>query len=249
MNEVTGGGKSGCRVLVTRPLPDAVITAARLQAAGYRPVLLPVSETVPTDYGFDALAAEVFDAVAVTSANALRHANAAKLSAYHHLQVYAVGEKTANVTRESGFDKIYAGDGWGLHLGQYVAQQQNTGSHVLYLTGKVRRPDFEAQLAAAGIHVHIAETYDTKPVSYDDAQLAKLVRAEPADIILLYSAVAAKQFAALDRQVQNGFLNQAKHIFCLSQRIAAELPDHCQARICISDTPDEAGLLRLLADA
>lgn len=232
------------RVLVTRPQPDAVLTAAKLEAAGYHPVCLPVSETVATGAS---LPQGSFDAVAVTSANALRHINPDLLVPYRHSQLYAVGEKTASVARDVGFEAIYAGDGWGLHLGRHVAAEMPAGSHVLYLTGKIRRPDFEAQLSAAGIQLSVAETYDTRPVTYSDAELSRIADTGRAEVILLYSAVAARQFVALDKQAKGAFIKGAKYIFCLSQRIAAELPDNCSAEVRISETPDEDALLRLVA--
>lgn len=232
------------RVLVTRPQPDAALTAAKLEAAGYQPVCLPVSETVATGA---LLPQHDFDALAVTSANALRHIEPHFFAPYRHLQVYAVGDKTASVAKECGFEAIYAGDGWGLHLGRHVAARVPAGSHILYLTGKIRRPDFEAQLSAAGIQLTVAETYDTCPVSYSDAELSRILAAGHSDVILLYSAVAAKQFVALNDQAQGAFIRHAKYIFCLSQRIAAELPEDCSARVQISETPDEDALLRLLA--
>ncbi|MDM7849476.1 uroporphyrinogen-III synthase [Pseudochrobactrum kiredjianiae] len=232
------------RVLVTRPQPDAALTAAKLEAAGYQSVCLPVSETVATGISLPQCD---FDAVAVTSANALRHIAPELLEPYRHLQLYAVGEKTASVAKECGFEAIYAGDGWGLHLGRHVAAAMPTSSHVLYLTGKIRRPDFEAQLSAAGIQLTVAETYDTRPVAYSDAELKRISVAGQVDVILLYSAVAAKQFVALNEQAQGAFLRSAKYIFCLSKRIAAELPEDCSARVQISETPDEDALLHLLA--
>lgn len=243
MSEVALKKLAGCRVLVTRPLPDAIATGTKLEALGYVPVLMPVSETVPTN---TPLPDGQYSAIAVTSANALRHSDAAQLVGLKALQLYAVGEKTAIVARESKFENIYAGDGWGLNLGKYVAEHEAAGSHILYLTGKVRRSDFEQQLESAGIKVTVAETYDTLPVSYSNAQLADIVSAGLPEIILLYSAVAAKQFVQLDTQTGGVLLKSAKFIFCLSNRIASELPDMCQKRVHISDTPDETALLRLL---
>lgn len=231
------------RVLVTRPQPDAAYTVTRLAAAGYVPLCLPVSKTTATDIS---LPLRKFDAVAVTSANAFRHTKPALLAPYRHLQLYAVGEKTASVAREAGFDKVYAGDGWGLHLGQYVAATESAGNEILYLTGKIRRPDFESQLAEAGIHLTVAETYDTLAVAYNEAELAEILRDGPPEVILLYSAVAARQFVRLDNQVNGAFIKGAKFIFCLSQRIAAELPAGCITQLRISETPDEDALLRLL---
>lgn len=246
MAEVALKKLAGCRVFVTRPLPDAVVTSAKLEALGYVPVMMPISETVATNI---ALPTGQYSAIAVTSANALRHADDAQLADLKTLQLYAVGEKTAIVARESGFETVYAGDGWGLNLGKYVAAHELAGSHILYLTGKVRRSDFEQQLEAAGVKVTVAETYDTHAIHYNDEQLAAIMSAGLPDIILLYSAVAAQQFAQLDKQTGGALLNSAKFIFCLSKRIAAELPEICQTRVHISDTPDEDALLHLLAIA
>lgn len=57
------------RVLVTRPEPAAAQTAAKLRAAGYEPVLLPLSRTVALSF---TVPDEVFDALTITSANAFR---------------------------------------------------------------------------------------------------------------------------------------------------------------------------------
>ncbi|MCR2213546.1 uroporphyrinogen-III synthase, partial [Salmonella enterica] len=77
---------------------------------------------------------------------------------------------------------------------------------MLYLTGKIRRPDFEAQLSAAGINLTVAETYDTRPVTYSDAELNRIVDSGHAEVILLYSAVAARQFVALDKKAKGAFI-------------------------------------------
>lgn len=97
------GRHTGYRVLVTRPEPDAARTAKKLEAAGYQPLCLPVSETVATglilpDVGYDA--------VAVTSANALRHAERAQLQPLLNLPLYAVGERQ-HLKRERPVSAIF----------------------------------------------------------------------------------------------------------------------------------------------
>ena len=61
------------RILVTRPQPGASRTMRRLQELGFEPLLLPLTETVglPVDAG---AAGDNAVAVAITSANAVRHA-------------------------------------------------------------------------------------------------------------------------------------------------------------------------------
>lgn len=242
---LAGGANNlaGGRVLITRPMLDGAATAQKLQAMGYQPQLLPLSVTVPTEAE---LPADKFEAVVVTSANALRHIQPQQLAPLRHLKLYAVGEKTANVARESKFNDIYAGDGWGLNLGKYVAKQHEAGAVLLYLTGKIRRPDFEAQMAQAGILLKVTETYDTVPLLYDEPALMPVFSAGLPQIVLLYSAVAAQQLVALDRQMQGMLLRSADLFLCLSRRIAAELPPECAERVRISETPDEPSLLHLL---
>src|SRR5882757_8304646 len=65
-------GPEMVRVLVTRPEPGASRTAIRLEAQGFQPVLLPLTETVMLPVETKTISGVV--AVAVTSANAVRHA-------------------------------------------------------------------------------------------------------------------------------------------------------------------------------
>lgn len=233
---------AGCKVLVTRPQQDAGHTATLLRKMGYEPLQLPLSETVATNHPVEA---GDYQAVAVTSANALRCAKPEILAPLLHLKVYAVGEKTASVARDVGFTDVYAGDGWGLHLGQYVAEIMPQGSHILYLTGKIRRPDFEAQLQQHGLQLSVVETYDTRQIEYSPVAVKAALSGGWPEIILLYSAVAAKQLIAVDTMMQGNILTKARLIFCLSQRIANELPLQMQEKVRISAQPDEPSLLKL----
>ena len=61
------------RVLVTRPEPGATMTARKLELMGFRPVKLPLQEIRPLAVPRGAVP-EGIAAVAVTSANAIRHA-------------------------------------------------------------------------------------------------------------------------------------------------------------------------------
>src|SRR6478736_3745261 len=96
------------RVLVTRPEPGASRTARRLQQAGFQPVLLPLTKTValPAEVG---LVPDDVLAVAVTSANAVRHAPKEVIEALAALPCHAVGPRTAEATRKMGFSSVIEG--------------------------------------------------------------------------------------------------------------------------------------------
>ncbi len=114
----------------------------------------------------------------------------------------------------------------GLGMGQDGIDRLTLALGQMAAKGKVSGEEMR-QLAEAGIHLTVAETYDTLAVAYNEAELAEILRDGPPEVILLYSAVAARQFVRLDNQVNGAFIKGAKFIFCLSQRIAAELPEVC----------------------
>ncbi|TIW37543.1 MAG: uroporphyrinogen-III synthase, partial [Mesorhizobium sp.] len=82
------------RVLVTRPEPGASRTAQRLLDQGFQPILLPLTETVALPVDADGVANNAV-AVAVTSANAVRHAPKEIIAALAGLPCHAVGKRTA----------------------------------------------------------------------------------------------------------------------------------------------------------
>ncbi|TSE13792.1 uroporphyrinogen-III synthase [Mesorhizobium intechi] len=232
------------RVLVTRPEPGASRTARRLQDAGFQPVVLPLTETValPADAGFvtgDAVA------VAVTSANAVRHAPKKVIAALAARPCHAVGARTAEAARKMGFSSIIEGSGDAEALADAIAAAF-PGKAITYLCGRVRFPMFEQRLEAAGVLVRTVETYDTLPVPYCDETILALLSGQPVDAVLLYSAKAAVLMQALIKRpaLQEAF--QKTRFIALSARIADAFGDGAAKAIRIAAQPDEEALLALL---
>jgi uroporphyrinogen-III synthase len=233
------------RVLVTRPEPGATRTAARLAERGFVPVRLPLTETVALPVELQSPPGDI-DAVAVTSANALRHAPAGLIEALKAKKCFAVGERTAKQARALGFAAVETGDGDADALAGLVMRRVRHGARLVYLCGRVRMSGFEARLAEAGIAVYPLETYDTRTIGYERDQLATAVGAEPIDAVLLYSAKAAGRFLELSWPPEAVRMLAAAEFLCLSQRVAERLADVFGARIRIAAEPSEAALLRLL---
>jgi uroporphyrinogen-III synthase len=95
------------RVLVLRPEPGASATVERARACGFKAIAKPLFEVEPI--AWDVPEAASFDALLLTSANALRHGGEG-LHALRGLPVYAVGDATAEAAREAGFDIKGTGD-------------------------------------------------------------------------------------------------------------------------------------------
>jgi uroporphyrinogen-III synthase len=234
------------RVLVTRPEPGASQTAKRLQAAGFSPLVLPLSETraLPVDS-----IPEAFDAIAVTSANAIRHASRALLERLAGSRCYAVGQKTAAAAREVGFADIVTGPGDAEALADALISAEKRGAVILYLCGRVRLPAFEEKLRAAAIDVRPVETYDTVGKNHETSVVRRLFDERPVDAVLLYSARAADTFVDIASRPELASLLKAAGIYCLSPRVASALAALRGAQILVAAEPNEEALLLLLENA
>lgn len=228
------------RVVVTRPEPGARATARRLRGMGHEPVLLPLSEIV--GLRVEAWPApEGFAAVAVTSANAVRLAPPELIADFATLPCHAVGARSAQAAQEAGFEVVVEATGDVARLAEALVAHLPRGARVLYPCGRVRRPELEAALNAAGLEVAPVETYDTRTPPRSAAEAAALDE-RTADAVLLYSAEAARAIAPwLDHPA----LLRAR-LICLSRRVAAALDPRIRARCTIAATPDEDALLALL---
>lgn len=234
---------SRLRILVTRPEPSARRTAAQLAAMGHEPVVLPLTQTLSLPLGPHA--PDNCAAVAITSANALRHAPPALIASLAALPCHAVGEKTAQAARAAGFAHVETGPGDAASLADRIAPVL-AGKALAYLCGRVRFPAFEDRLAAAGVQVHALESYDTVPVAYTEAEIAESLGGAPVDAVLLYSASAADaMLAMMSRPALSELFAGADHL-CLSQRVAARLAALDQYHMKVARRPDEAALLALL---
>ncbi len=234
------------RVLVTRPEPGASQTANRLRGMGFLPLLLPLSQTrvLPV-----VSVPERFDAVAVTSANAVRHASRALLDGLAGSRCYAVGQKTAAAAREVGFVDVVTGPGDAEALAAAIISAEKRGAAILYLCGRVRLPAFEEKLRAAGIDVRPVETYDTTEIGYESSFVRRLLDEQPVDAVLLYSAKVAEGVVGIASRPELASLFDGAGLYCLSPRVASALGRYDSARIHIAPEPDEQALLLLLENA
>lgn len=236
--ETPPGGRLS-RILVTRPEPGATRTAARLFAAGWRPLVIPLSEIVP-------LPAELppgdFEAVAASSANALRHAPAALLGPLLGLPLFAVGDETAAAARGAGFRDVRSSGAAATALAGDVAAATQAGARIAYLCGRVRMPALEGLLAAAHIALVAIETYDTPARLPSPADLVRL-DAEPVAAALVYSARAAEGLATLARR--RGLSDTV--FISISARVADRLAAIAPGKVLIAATPDEGAMFDVLA--
>ena len=99
-------------VLVLRPAPGNAETVARLAAIGVAAVAIPLFRVEPQPWAVPD--PDAFDALLLTSANAVRHAGPG-LAALRHLPTWCVGPATAAAARSAGLCVVHSsgGDGGG----------------------------------------------------------------------------------------------------------------------------------------
>jgi uroporphyrinogen-III synthase len=233
------------RVLITRPEPGAARSAAEITALGLQPITLPLTRIEPT--ATDTIDAAPFDAVAVTSTNALRHASAELVAGIRHLPCFAVGSVTARTARECGFTEVRQGDGDAAGLARTIIGQNKPGSRIAYLCGRLRRSVFEDELAEAGLAVTPIETYETLPVDYTDHELAARMGGEPIELAVVYSAEAAIALVRLLKSAMLPALTPLPRIVCISARVATVLAAEGLKTV-VAAEPTEASMLSALRD-
>lgn len=232
------------RVLVTRPEPGASATAQALRSAGFDPVVLPLTEIRPLSVPEAGLSA--VDAIALTSANAIRHAPDRLLAAIRTIPLHAVGATSAQAARDAGLANVIAGPGDAAGLASAMSQTLAPGSTVLYLCGKVRKPDFELGLRGRGIRVIPIETYDTVPAEVTDGEVDKLDSAR-LFAVLVHSAEAAEALAALATRPAMARLFEGTHLVAISRRTAEPAEAVFAGRIVVAREPTEAAMIEALA--
>jgi uroporphyrinogen-III synthase len=169
------------RVLVLRPEPGASATAARARTSGLDAVAVPLFEIEPVEWR--APEAGGFDGLLLTSANAVRHGGKG-LQALRDLDVYAVGEATAEAARAVGFAIASTGSGdVDRLLGSIDADLK-----LLHLCGADRRAPEGARQSIAHVVV-----YRSTPVEVPDLSGAA------GSVALIHSPRAGRHFAKLVR--------------------------------------------------
>jgi uroporphyrinogen-III synthase len=229
------------RILVTRPEPGASRTAARLAAAGFDPVVLPLTRIAPLDF---TLPEGPFDAAIVTSAQAL---TAVRCQRILQLPVFAVGETTAQSAKSAGFGQVITAGGSTESIAALVRKCADPAARLLYLCGRVRRPELEAALVGAGFHLTAVETYDALPVVCSEEELAARLGPAPIEAVALMSALAAAQFAALARKPQLSPIFRSSEVFCFSQRISDALGKGTGWNVHVTRHASEDALVQLLS--
>ena len=183
---------SGPLVLVTRPLPAGMGTAAALAARGFAPLLAPLLVIRPRALETDGAVPAGLAAIAVTSGNALPGLPAA----LHPLPLFAVGDATAARARAAGFTDVTSAGADATALAALLDRDAPPGPLLLGV-GAGQGAALAQALRARGREVHRRALYAAEPVAaLPDAAVAAL-RAGTVGAALFFSAETARVFVRL----------------------------------------------------
>ena len=210
-----------CRVLVLRPMPGNADTVGRLAALGIVAAPLPLFAVEPVTW--EVPSSESFDALLLTSANAVRHAGQG-LAALDHLPVWCVGEATATAARDAGLTVARVGSGG------VAALVSGTADRLLWLCGEER----SALPEEAERQVTVIPVYRTRALLFPASVLA-----EPC-VALLHSARAARRFAQLASE------RASIAIVAISEVVAAAAGEGWN-NVAIATRPDDAEMVAIAA--
>jgi uroporphyrinogen-III synthase len=136
-------------VLVLRPEPAAGRTAVRLAERGLTAIRYPLF--VLQALAWTPPAAEDFDAILLTSANALR-LGGPELAHFHGLPAYAVGLATAKAATDAGFKRVTTGGGDAASTVPMIVADGR--ARVLHVCGEDVRPYDRLDLTVTQVRVY-----------------------------------------------------------------------------------------------
>jgi uroporphyrinogen-III synthase len=169
-------------IAVLRPEPGNRVTAAVIEAAGRKAIRLPLFEARPI--AWEAPDPGRFDALIVTSANAMRHGGKG-LARLLDLPAYAVGEATAEAARRAGFRVAAMGSTGSADL---IALAREAGvRHALHLAGR------ERTIEPGGIVAQVITVYATDPIDID----ARAAKRLAGSVVLVQSARTGERLAEI----------------------------------------------------
>ncbi len=139
------------QLILLRPTEGAEQSAIIAREKGFNPIIAPATEINALTW--DAPPAQGFDAIMITSANALRHGGEA-IHQYKHLPLYAVGKATAKLAEEMGFTIAAIGKGGAKALWPLI--KQSDAKNIVRLVGRDYVPIYDEHIQICTIIVYEA---------------------------------------------------------------------------------------------
>ncbi len=217
------------KILITRPITEALELAEQLTDMGHEAIIAPLLEIHLVD-NLDLDSFEQYNAIVISSKNAIK----AIANANKQLKLLIVGEQTAEFAKSLGFvNSVFAGENI-LELQEAIKSYNN----LLYLSGE----NITTDLSHLGIKRQVV--YWAEPIIANG--LTEFVKLEQQKLCLFFSARTAQVF--VDFITSHGLQSYCQNIIALSlsNKIQSSLEKlkfkTCQA----ADKPTSRDLIKLI---
>jgi uroporphyrinogen-III synthase len=231
------------RVLITRPIDDAVPLTASLKARSVEALVEPMMTIRSTEEPLPDL--DGVQGLLFTSANGVR--GFLTRTDRRDFTAYAVGEATGEAARRAGFTKVEVAGGDVVTLAALViAQCKPDAGKLIHVAGTHVAGNLSEQLTTAGFVVERAVLYDALSAhSFYPATIQALKRGE-VEAVMLFSPRTAEIFMTLidDSGAEQSL--SAMAAICLSQAVADRLPEARFRTIIVAAKPDQNAMLDAL---
>jgi uroporphyrinogen-III synthase len=228
------------RLIVTRPVEDALPLKQKLEALGHQVVLSPVLVIAPLSGVV--IEDRPYASLIFTSANAIRAIAAHPLlTKLKKIPAHVVGPQSAQAAEAAGFNDVRVAGGSADTLARHmIATLDPNDGTILYISGRDSAVDLAGRLRTADFAVNRVIAYEAQPA----ASLSPGVKSG-ADGVLLYSPRSARIWVELVERDGLGGIARAMPHLCISTNAAAALPQTYVKRIA-SESSEEA-MLALVA--
>ena len=229
------------RVLVTRPREQAMATKGRLEKMGHDVTL---EALITIEYLDAPLPDGLFDGIMLTSSLAVKKLDEHWSADRGQITLVATGESTRNAAVEAGFQNALSADGNALDAARLAKERFKEGSRLIYPCAEKTAHDMSAVLLEDNIVCDVWPIYKTRETDHFSDGVALAFSNAQIDAVLLYSPSTAMTFARCWDALKEPA--DPPRMICLSEKVAAVLPDSLSKNSSIADHPSETTLLGLI---
>lgn len=231
------------RLLMTRPEPDASLSAERLRALGHTVIVSPVLEII---FSHEALLWCSGVDFVVTSRNGMRAlVDLGDDAMRSDAAIFTVGDATAALAKEAGFLRVFSASGAVDDLVRLI--EAENPARLLYICGRERKGNLEEKLRACGISVDLAERYHANFASQFSAQAISAFEDQSIDGVVFYSTRSAEAFNHLMKQQLISYSTKQMTYFCLAKAALCVFDSDVRMSAIVAGRPDEQSLFDAIA--
>ncbi|MFN4088546.1 MAG: uroporphyrinogen-III synthase [Alphaproteobacteria bacterium] len=231
------------RALITRPRENAGVIARALSERDIEPIQEPLLEIRATEHG--PIDLDGIQAILLTSAFGAREL--AATIERRDVPIFAVGDATAQIARDAGFERVESarGDAEALALLVMEKAKPQDGA-LLHAGGRTVAGDLAGQLGEAGYEVRRVELYSALPAPALSIEAVEALKGGDLDIVLFFSPRTAATFVRLVQEAGIADRCASATALCLSAQVAEAARAVGWRRVDVADRPEQAAMIALV---